>query len=379
MLALITSPAALLNNGTPSKATIQSLINICASGSAVGITSNHNKPAWFDEEFKGSNVIFIKTEARQSGAVIRKAAETLKIETHNILVLAIKPEDMQMAKNGHAMLIAAGWSSDRGIKGLGIKVNSGTELETVVKLTEDWTGHWWFKGDQVKYSARALADLSGYGNNITATQQVFAKKLTSTVKNGGAQLMALSLLASRSLLIDKIYNTSDLLWGVYPSSQVTTGDTEVLSDFTHRLRTTVSLVRFAKREEPLFIRHTASQKRSSNRSGDRTDPADQITTIHLNPFYKTRLINRNVIVVDDCTTYGLSFGVAAAFLKAGGASSVTGVALGKFGNTMRYYDINIQSDPFKPVGATQYTAQASSAFSGSTDSRAQQTLIKLMP
>ncbi|MEE5042943.1 hypothetical protein V2J81_06225 [Pseudomonas alliivorans] len=379
MLALITSPAVLLQNGTPSKPLIDSLIKIRASGNAVGITSNHSKPAWFDEAFNGTDIKFIKTDARQNGEVIRNAADALKIEPYDIMVLAIKAEDMQMAKNGHAMLIAAGWSSDRAIKGLGIKVSSGQDLEDLVRLTDGWTGHWWFEGDKANYNARALADLSGLGGSITAAQKALAGKLTTSVKNGGPQLTALALLASRSLLIDGYYDVDNLLWGVYPSSQVTQGDSEVLSDFTHALRTTVSLVRFAKRDEPLFIRHAASEKRSLNRGGDRTDPSDQIATIHINPFYRTRLKNRNVVVIDDCTTYGLSFGVAAAFLRAAGAASITGLALGKFGKTMQYYDIKISSDPFKPVTKGQYSFSPCVAFEGSTDSRAQQNLIRLLP
>ena len=44
--------------------------------------------------------------------------------------------------------------------------------------------------------------------------------------------------------------------------QSANNDSEVLSDFTHRLRTTVSRVRFAERNQPLFIRHAHSIKRS---------------------------------------------------------------------------------------------------------------------
>lgn len=379
MLALITSPAALFLNGSLSSDMVKALKDVCALGHKVGVTSNHTKPAWFDQTFNGSDVKFLKTDARQNGEIIRNAADSLKISPHDILVLAIKPEDMQMAKNGQAMLIAAGWSPDRAIRGLGIKIASPAELIELVKLTDGWSGHWWFEGDTAHYKARALADLSGFGNSITASQKAFASKLTSTVKSGGPKLTALSLLASRSLLKDGIYDAESLLWGVYPSSKAVIGDAEVLSDFTHSLRTTVSLARFAKREEPLFIRHTPSEKRSLNRGADRTDPVDQVTTLHLNPFYKTRLRNRNVVVVDDCTTWGLSFGVAAAFLKAGGAASVTGLALGKFGNTMKSYDILIKSDPFSPVQAHQFTHEQCQHFGGATDPRAQQALIRLMP
>ena len=73
-----------------------------------------------------------------------------------------------------------------------------------------------------------------------------------------------------------------------------------------------------------------------------------------------------MIVVDDCTTYGVSFGVAAAFLRKAGAASVTGVALGKFGNQLRYYEIDIKTDPFQPVVAGGFNVAAPAWFPGAT-------------
>ena len=62
---------------------------------------------------------------------------------------------------------------------------------------------------------------------------------------------------------------------------------------------------------------------------------------------RRRVAGRHVIVVDDVTTYGVSFGVAAAFLANAGAKSIQGVALGKFGNQLRYYEIDLIGDPLR--------------------------------
>jgi hypothetical protein len=86
-----------------------------------------------------------------------------------------------------------------------------------------------------------------------------------------------------------------------------------------------------------------------------------------------------VIIVDDCTTYGISFAVASAFLHAAGAASVSGIALGKFGNQLGYHDIVINSDPFQPVGADQFELVSQSALAGRTDGTAQQALLALIP
>lgn len=377
MLILTTSPAAITRNGQPAKDIIQGMIRIAANGNLVGVISNHAKPAWFDQEFAGSKVAFIATEARQNGEVIRNIAKECKVKPHDILVLAVKAEDLQMAKNGRAVLVAAGWSNDPQIKGLGLKVGSVQELEELIALTNGWNGKWWFEGAGKTYTVHALVDLSTLHKGIT--QQVFAQKLTSTVKNGGARLAALLAVTARSLLINNIDQAPDLLWGVFPSSGNTAGNDEVLTDFTHRLRTTTSRVRFAKVGEPLFIRHTASVKRSANKGGDRTDPSDQIKTLHLNPFHKGKINDRNVIVIDDCTTYGVSFGVAAAFLLKAGANSVHGIALGKFGNQLSSYDITINSDPFSPIAANGFTNGNLIRFPGDTDNTAQQVLQALIP
>lgn len=378
MLALLMSPNALIFNGVVNPAGVQTLKNICGTGTFVGLTSNRIKPAWFDQAFAGSSVQFIKTDVRQNGVVVREIAKQLNIATFDVLVLAIKSEDMQMAKNGRALLIAAGWTSDQVVRNLGVSIASGAELYDLLKIVGGWRGHWWFEGSGKNYSASALADLSGYGINITQSQQKFASKLTQAVKNGGTQLTALLLATSRSLLMDGIYSTEQLCWGVYPSSKSQNNDTEVLSDFTHRLRTTVSQVRFCKRNEPLFIRHTHSDKRSANRNSDRTDPKNQVETLHINPEYMGKLRGRNIIVIDDCTTHGLSFGVAAAFLRAAGAASVKGVALGKFGSTLKYFDIQITSDPYRPVNSAGYIMHSHSLFNGVNDLNAQQTLISLL-
>ena len=99
------------------------------------------------------------------------------------------------------------------------------------------------------------------------------------------------------------------------------------------------------------------------------------------PYYKTsnRLKGKHVVVVDDCTTYGVSFGVAAALLRKAGAQAVTGVALGKFGNQLRAYDIDIQSDPYQPIPAGKFKLVNSGTFPGATNPVSQKVLQSLIP
>lgn len=375
MIILLTSPAAIQDStGNVNQAIVDSLKKIKSRNHFVAVVSNRSEPSWFKSAFDKSGVKFIREVGRQNGNVIKTGAEALNLNTCDVLVLAASNDDIIMAKNGGAIAVAAQWSSDRRVRELGVGVQDGNELEEVAELIGNWDGGWWYKGDGSNYSVRALADLSTYGK--TFTQEQFAKQLTNTVKNGGSRLTALLSITARSLLISNITDQSDLVWGVYPSSRSLNNDTEILSDFTHRLRTTTSRVRFALRNQPLFLRHTQSAKRSAGGGVNRTDPTEQIQTIHLNPHYRGKLHGRNAIIIDDCTTYGISFAVASAFLHKAGAASCSGVALGKFGNQIKQYDLDIHDDPFAPV--TSFSCNRQSVFDYETSYSAQQSLSNLI-
>lgn len=378
MFAVVSSPDSILRNGAPDADLISSLKALVAAGSPVVLISNHAEPPWFASTLGVGGVQFLQSIGRQSGDVVRQNATRLKIAPHDVFVLATKPDDVQMGKNAQAVLIAGGWTKSPPVEALGIKVDDASQLLQTLTLTQGWAGQWWFSGNAKNYRVRALSDLSSMYKS--ADQADFSRRVTAIVKGGGSRLMALLTITSRSLLMEGVDKADDLLWSVYPSSKSQNDDTEVLSDFTHRLRTTVSRVRLAKRGVPLFIRHRPSTKRSSSGGHlDRTDPSEQIQTIHLNPEYKKNVSGRNVVVVDDCTTYGVSFGVAAAFLKKAGAASVTGIALGKFGNQLREYEIDILTDPFAPVDATGFRVISSAGFAGCTSNVSQQTLLNIFP
>ncbi|SFS24136.1 hypothetical protein [Pseudomonas sp. NFACC42-2] len=377
MLILMSSPNFVIRNGRVDPELVKVIADTRAAKNPVGFVSNGEEPAWFAESFANTGVQFLQCKGRQNGEVISRNAIKFKLNSYDVIVLAVKDEDVQMGKNGGAVLVAAGWSTAQQVRNLGIRVDDYNQLREVIQLTESWRGEWWYKAKADNYNILALADLSEYGKDIT--QQEFGKKLTSTVKNGGGRLNALLAVTARSLLIAGIGRTDSLMWGVYPSSNSSNNDSEVLSDFTHRLRTTVSRVHFSKRGQPLFIRHTASAKRSKGGGGDRTDPSEQVQTIHLNSFYKGKLKGKNVIVVDDCTTYGVSFGVAAAFLMAAGAASVTGIALGKFGNQLRQYQISIKTDPYMPISKGGYSVDSQGIVNGVANKDTQQNLLALIP
>jgi hypothetical protein len=374
MRILLTSTTAIAPDGEPNQAVVDVLIEARKSN-LVGIVSGHSKPAWFDSAFGISKVQFLQVIGRQSGNVITKNLAIQKIDPHDVIVLAACQADIAMGKNGGAIIVAAGWSADAAVQDLGVRVCDPDELLTVIGLTHQWNGGWWFKAEGEQYGVRALTDLSSV--YVDDDQAEFGRRLTRTVKAGGAKLTALLTVAARSLLQEGTATKKHLFWGVYPSSSSANDDTEVLSEFTHRLRTLSSRVRMAERGQPLFIRHQAAPKRSIV-GGDRNDPTKQVESLHLNPHYERSLHGRHVIVIDDCLTYGLSFGVAAAFLKRAGVASVLGVALGKFGNRANEHSIEITGNPFAPISIGQFVVNSPIPFDGEWSQDAQTSLKELI-
>lgn len=377
MLVLITSPAALLDRANKVDKAVVGALSELAKTNTVGIISNNQEPAWITEAIKGTKIQYRCIHGRQSGIWVKEQAAKFNIPTYNIICLAASVIDCQMGKNSGAILVAAGWSGNAKVQSLGVRVSDPSELLEIFNLCNEWDGNWWFKGGGALYDVRALADLSSYGPAMDQAQ--FAQKLTDTVKKGGGPLNALLAMTARSMVMEWGVDRKGLLFGVYPSSNPGNYNHEVLTDFTHRLRTTVSRVHHASRDQPLFVRHLASHKRSTGRGGNRLDPKDQVTTLHLNPFYKKAIPGKHVIVIDDCTTYGLSFGVASAFLKAAGARSMTGLALGKFGGRIESFSISIASDPFAPVSAEDFKLVGHSSLCGVSHLNAQHNLKKLIP
>ncbi|HEU0035896.1 MAG TPA: hypothetical protein VFQ53_35035 [Kofleriaceae bacterium] len=53
-----------------------------------------------------------------------------------------------------------------------------------------------------------------------------------------------------------------------------------------------------------------------------------------------------------------------------------GVALGKFGNQLRYYEIDLTGDPFAPIKAG---VLGMNPFAGTNDASAQNTLRTIIP
>jgi len=374
---LLTSTSAVAPQQRLNHDLANALEALAASGTPVGVVSNRPKPSWFDRTF--TEVQFARWMGRQKGHQIAELGAEYDVPTHDFLVLGASPEDVQMAKNGKAVLISMAWLPDSYAAKYGISVTSPAELAEVVNLLSTWPGQWYFEATSPPYNVLSLSNISGKG--VTAAQERWAGQIVATIKAGGPRLTALLTVAARSVLMSGLAPKKDLIFGLYPSSRSRNDDSEILSNLTQRVRTVTAKCQLARQGRPLFFRHRASAKRSSGASSNRTNPAGQLTTIHINPYYRGKLEGRHAIVFDDCTTYGVSFGVTAALLRKAGVASINCIALGKFGRQLRHYDIQVTSDPFRPLSPGDFTVQTAGRWpshQAAENAAAQHALRKLV-
>lgn len=355
---LLTSPSVFPDDGAARTELIEALYGVSQFAS-VAVVSNHEQPDWFTEEVDVEQVGFFQIRGRQQGDWLRDHAEKSGVPARQVVVLAGSITDIQMSVNNNALLVGAGWVDDEYIAKTGLKASEPGDIGDLARLYAEWEGRSWYRAAGPGYTVEALCDISTWQKGIE--QQRVGELVKDAVKHATPRLNGLLAVAAGSLVRTGIIHEGDLLWGAYPSSASTNEEEEAMCDFTHRLRTSLSRVKLAKRGEPLFWRHQPAPKRSAGQGGDRTDPTSEVESLHLNPFYgkNKRLVDKDVILLDDCTTYGVSMGVAAGFLRKAGARSVSCLAIGKFGRKFDCYDLRLNSSPFRPVEAGSWSLEAS--------------------
>ena len=368
MSVVLTSPSVIAPGGVVNLSLTGALEGLAKTGAVVAVVSNHSKPGWFQSVFPTQAVQFMHVRGRQGGKVVSNVASKYNVPPHDCIVLGITDTDAKMARDGGAVLLSAAWGAVSRAVDYGIPVSNVNEFLQAVTLVDRCAGAWYFEGSGPWYAVRALADASG--RSVSAAQTAWAQKIENTINGGGSRLTALLATGAKSFFMSGIVKPSNLMFGIYPSSRSDNKDREVLGDFLHRLRTATSRVQFAKKGSPLLVRHTAAMKRSQSGTSNRSDPSEQLETVHLNPEYTGKVKGRHVVIMDDCTAYGVSFGVASALLRKAGAASVSCVALGKIGDRLQYLEIAITGNPFRPISSGQYSVLTTRPLQGKHDTAA---------
>jgi hypothetical protein len=344
-------------------------LKMMRQGNHILLVSNHGRPTWLTSDM--AYIQYYGTASRQSGDLVENIISDNKsknIVKSEIIVIGAADADMQMASNSNTLLIRPAWAKlEANMAKYGVEWKDPSTLPALVDYLDD-TGPWFFVSPDTFLNIYCLTS-AGTKYETDADYEKLANRMRWCLKDGQVELksgLTLHLLSS-------IYATSGFSeakrWGFYPSSNSANDLSEVMAEFTRHAGHL-----FKRRvKEPLFIRHKPSVKRHLA-GGNRTDATSQVTTLHLNPYYKGKLKGEMVVVLDDFLTYGLSFGVAAAFLKKAGAKKVIGIAMGKFGGVAQRYQIEIEGDPFSP--AHTFQQGSSIALTGTSDKTVKLKVVK---
>ncbi len=316
--------------------------------------SNNPKPDWFEREF-GANVVFQMCNRtnggpRQTGGVVQGLLDANQakhnLQKSQVVIFGYGELDVPMYANSQSVLVRCDWRSDvhPKIRPYGIPCPEIGLLPHILTLLNE-EHPWHFTHTHSLYDTYCLTN-AATRKGSDAELKALAEKLQGCLKAGDPKNrwdFMVHLLSS--LYATPIFRTVDL-WGYYPSAASKNEGKEVIADFAEIARTTFKR---RKKDHPLIIRHTPTYSRHRGPQSDRDDPAQQIETIHLHPDYKGALSGKTVAVLDDYTTHGVSFSVAAAFLRKAGVAKVVAIAIGKFPRTSYVQEIQLGSDPFAPV------------------------------
>ncbi len=319
----------------------------------VVLVSNHSAPTYL------SQYPFIEffTCVRQRKDFLQNLS-TLTGTTNpgDYIVFGASDTDFYMAVNSKISLIVCQWSSGIGeaIQKYGLPISKPSALPNILTLLESKTP-WYFQHTNGTVDIYALTKAGDYDENNVEMLRLI-KRLRECLKAGDTKSQKMFLLH----LMSSVYATEELRnvdhWVTWPSSNSKNDHSDPIDYFARHLRHTYKK---PESKKTFFIRHEKAIKRSGG-GAVRTDPTDQLNTIHINPEFKYKIKDKTFVVMDDYLTYGLSFGVASSLLLKEGAKKVICLAMGKFGGQARKYKIKVtSSDVYKPftefeVGATNF-------------------------
>lgn len=338
----------------------------------IELVSIGPKPAWIEQT--DGVVGFFRCAAgdRKSGRFIDKLIEhnkKLDLKKSEILILGAKDADFFMAVNSQTLFVCAGWIPDLEEKPklYGVRIDTPGSLNLVLNLLRS-KEPWYFQSNAQTQKTFALTNAGTFGVTDEQTVKV-VEALRSCLKDGFEKRKATFIVHLLSSLNVTERFRAAKWWGWYPSSE---SSDSVMKDFA-----TLAREQFKRLTRgPILIRHRPTQKRHTQRGANRTDPSQQLETIHVNPEYRDRLKGETVVILDDYLTYGVSFGVANALLRKAGAADVICVAMGKFGDRAQSYDIEISGDVFRPLSKEDFRLIGIDSLPGEVEGQAQLDFVE---
>jgi hypothetical protein len=328
-------------------------IKACESDHWFVAVSNRPKPTWFAQNGTSAvycNVPALNGRSRENGTfvaeLLRLNQEKLKLKQSQMVVLGYGDRDVPMFANSGSVLIRCDWRTDLStkIRRYGVPCPKPSYLPRILALLNE-ENPWYFTANDPLFDTYCLTNAATrLGSD--EEHKALAAQLQACLKHGAAtKQVDFMVHALSSIYAMDAFRKADA-WCFYPSAHSDNDGKEVIAEFMELPRITFGI---RQSKGPLLLRHAKTASRHTGPQDKREDPTSQVRTIHLNREYREVISGGTIVVLDDFMNHGISFSVAASFLKKAGAKKVLGVAMGKFPRTYRVREIELATSPFSPV------------------------------
>jgi len=359
---------------SPSKGTVDLLARMDALGIGLAVASNSPRKT-IEDRFKAAGLAMplVIVTSRDVGALkpspmfIDRISSHTGIGLHEMVFLGDSDEtDMFCAINAHVLPFSAQYSA-KGNPKYGVPVTNPVEFALYLEAYGQQQPP--FFGWQCvfpKQGVEVYALIGDHGSmGLTKLLKAFLKGKNDIYigpKKNSLGRILFHYFMSQSYLSGLIQSANYV--SVYPG-HAKGSENPVLSQYSALLQNIL-----ATRYLPdLLLRHTDTAP-SHMTSGANRNVYHQLSTVHLNPRYKSRIRNKKILVLDDFTTSGNSLDTARLMLLQGGATAVVGQALAKFRSGHNVTAVNGSWNPFAPFTlspATVTTAELPGTLNPAAD------------
>jgi hypothetical protein len=280
---------------------------------------------------------------------IKSPCQQLNLKENEVIYVGHSKFDMISASHARVIFVNVQWAPQK--TDYGIFIDFPHELTNFITHFLLKQNFWYWhllREDGVGRSVEIFSLIDGNGAGVPRLKQhlirVLKQKSDILINNNSFKKFILYHLLG-SIYLSGIYSNLDF-WTTYPGHQQ--NSTNIIMEDLLDIHAKLFREQYLQN---LLIRHTTSKKSSFSRAvGDFVRFGNQVNTIHVNPDYKTKIINKNILIIDDFTTEGYSFECARNMLYNAGVDSVVCVAIGKYGSrhTLQTPTSRLSWDSFQP-------------------------------
>lgn len=285
---------------------------------------------------------------------IRKLILGKKI-SYDFILIGTSESDMRIAAMNKIVLIKPNWMKniDTTIKKYGFPIEDINSLAEYISIYKK--ANIWFEEINVSenMTVRALMSAKTYHTQDYSKEEIaLVTAFRNLLKYGteGDNVSYFNILyyylSSMIAKDTEMQNIQD--WAIFPSSKCNLNPE--MNNFKERIRFLMN----GKKPENIFLRYKQISPSHNLHYNQRLWCSRHFDSIMLNPFYRDKLRNRTVCVLDDFLTHGTSFEVVRNLLTHEKVKKIYCIALGSFEQPYIKQSYTLNGDLYSPDYIYEY-------------------------